>query len=327
MNQLKSQQRKSLSIWDKKDLKKLDNISELQDIVFLSVQKASELNVDFSLFPSLEELWISSKQNYQISDTLLKLDKLDKFILGKNCFFPENIHLLKNLRELWLKEEGVLNPPKNICKSQSIKELHILGGLDCSPFSAPEWIFEMKQVEKIRFSVCRFTSISEKINHLENLIDLDFGCSLSDLESFPDLSGLKKLKRLRIRGESVQGQKLPPYSLFPQVLESIKTLKNLECLDLGFWRPKKKSEWLVVADKKHSIPDIFDRYPNLTELFLNDMKLDFVPSSVLELKSLKHLNIIYNNFGGDEVKKIIPHLPDCKISCGAESYNPKQNET
>jgi Leucine-rich repeat (LRR) protein len=324
VSQLKSQQRKSLSIWDKKDLKKLDNVSELQDVVFLSIQKASELNVDFSFFPSLQELWIDSKQDYQIPDSFLKLEQLDKFILGKNCFLPENIHLLKSLRELWLKENGVLNPPKNICKSQSIRELHILGGLDFSPFSTPEWIFEMIQIEKIRFSVCQFTSISEKINRLENLIELDFGCSLSDLVSFPDLSGLTKLKRLEVTGESVQGQKLPPYSLFPQVLEGIKTLTNIECLALGYWRPKKKSEWLVVEDKRYSIPNIFDRYPNLTELYLNDMKLDFVPASVLELKNLKCLNILSNNIDSDEVKKIIQHLPDCRIDSDIVHYKPKK---
>ena len=213
-------------------------------------------------------IWISSKQAYQIPNSFLELQQLDKLIVGKNCFLPENIQLLEHLRELWLKEEGILNPPYGIHLSQSIKKLDIYYYGDIEPIPMPEWIFEMRQVEKIRFSVCRFATISEKINQLENLVDLDLGCSLSDLEMFPDLSGLTKLRCLDVSGESVQGQKLPPYSLFPQVLESIKMLKDLEYLNLSLWRPKKKTEWLVVDNKRHSIPDVFDRYPHLKELSL-----------------------------------------------------------
>jgi len=322
-NQLKSQQRKSLSIWDKKSAKQLSNVAELQDVVFLHIQKASEFDIDFSLFPAVQELWISSKQDYQIPNSFLELQQLDKFILGTNCFLSENIHLLNNLRELWLEEEGILNPPYNIRKSESIRELHILGSLNFFPSSAPEWIFEMPRVEKIRFSVCRFTSISEKINQLVNLVDLDLGCSLSDLEMFPNLSGLTKLRCLDVSGESVQGQKLPPYPLFPQVLESIKMLKDLEYLNLSWWRPKKKTEWLVVDNKRHSIPEIFDRYPHLKELSLGGMKLDFLPSTVFELKNLKYLNILDNNLDSDEVKKVIQRLPDCRIDSDVVCYKPK----
>jgi len=201
------EQRKSLSIFGKKDAKKLSNATELQDVTFLDIKNASELEVDFSLFPLLKELWISSKQDYQFPSSFVKLKQLD----------------------------------------------------------------------------------------------LDVGCSLSDLALFPDLSGLTKLKRLRVRGESVQGQRLSQYSLFPQVLESIKGLKNLESLDLCFWRSKKKSEWLVVDNKRHSIPNIFDRYPKLKELSLSGMKLDFIPSTVFGLKNLKHLFINDNNLDSDVV--------------------------
>jgi Leucine-rich repeat (LRR) protein len=321
-----SKQRKALSIWDKKDLKKLENVDDLKDVEFLSVQKASELNVDFSPFLSVQELWVSSKQNYQIPNSFLELGQLDKLILCKNCVLPENIHLLKSLRELWLNYENTLNPPYNIRNSQSIKELHILGGLDSPPRPAPEWIFEMTKVEKIRFGVCRFESISEKINQLTNLVDLDFGSSLSDLESFPDLSGLTNLKCLTVTGESVQGQKLPPYSLFSQVIESIKGLKALERLYLSFWRPKKKADWLVVDNKRCSIPDIFDRYPNLKELSLCGMKLDFLPPTIFELKSLKYINISDNKLSSDEVKKLIQHLPDCRIDSDIVYYKPKKSK-
>ena len=221
--------------------------------------------------------------------------------MDKKCFLPLNIDKLLSLRELWLNG-NILNPPGNITKSASIKELVVSYYSDVEPCQVPDWIFEMRGLEKIRFSVCRFTRISDKINQLKNLVDLDFGCSLSDMQSFPDLSGLVSLKRLIVSGESVQGQRLPAYSLLPQILEGIKNLKQLENLDLSDWRPKKKTEWLVIDNKRHSIPDIFDRYPKLTELSLSGMRLDFVPDSVFQLKSLRKLSLNNNKFGNEEIR-------------------------
>ena len=293
---------KALSIFEKNDVKALSRRSKLQDITSLYIQNASNLDINFSIFQSLQELWISSKQEYQIPNSFVKLDNLNKFVLGKNCFLPEHVHFPKNLRELWLKKNNIHNPPHNIRQSQSIKELILAYYGDIEPCPVPEWIFDMAQIEKIRFTVCRFTKISEKINQLENLVSLDFGCSLSDLKSFPDLSGLKKLKHLVVRYENIQGQNRPSNSLFPQVLESIKELNQLESLDLSFWQ----------ADKK-SILDIFDRYPHLKELSLCGMKLNSVPSTVLELRDLEYLSLKGNLLTENEIKSIIQYLPNCKI--------------
>ena len=321
----KTESRKALSIYGKKEIKKLHNPMDLQDVVFLNIQKASELDIDFFVFKSVKELWINSKGPYQIPDSFLKLEQLDKLILNENCILPENIHLLENLQELWMKGKGILNPPSNIVNLKSLKKLNISYYDDnIEPCPIPEWIFGMTQVEKIRFSVCRFSVISEKINQLKNLIDLDFGCSFSDLETFPDLSGLTNLKRLIASGKSVQGQKLPPYSLFPQVLEGAKNLVGLEHLDLSDWRPKKKSEWLFAGNNKNSIPDIFDRYPALIELILSGMKLDFVPSTILNLKNLTHLQLNQNKLDNDEITRGIQHLPYCIIDSDVVHYRPKR---
>ena len=137
--------------------------------------------------------------------------------------------------------------------------------------------------------MCKFSEYNFEKNQLNSLEELDFGCSLSDLNSFPDLSGLKNLKKLIVRGENVQGQKVPKYELFSKVLESIKNLNQLEELDLSFWRPKNKSERLVIKDSKTSIPDVFEHFTNLKKLSLIQMKLDFIPESILELKNLKEL--------------------------------------
>jgi hypothetical protein len=188
----------------------------------------------------------------------------------------------------------------------------------------PDWIFEMQGLEKISFRVCRFTSVNNKINQLKSLVDLDFGCSLSDVQYFPDLSGLTNLKRLTVRGESVQGQRLPAYSLLPQILEGIKNLGELEYLDLSLWKPKNKTEWLVEYKKRHSIPDIFDRYQNLIELSLFGMNLDFVPDTILQLKKLRKLFLRKNRFDNEEIKRVIQFLPLCTIDSDVVCYKPKR---
>ncbi|SKC14676.1 leucine-rich repeat domain-containing protein, partial [Chryseobacterium balustinum] len=148
------------------------------------------------------------------------------------------------------------------------------------------------------------------------LEEIDLSCSLSDLKIFPDLSSLKNLKKLNLSAETVMGQKMPPYELFGQMLDSIKNLEQIEELDISFWKPKKKSDWLVIKDGNVSIPDVFNRFPNLFRLSIANMKIDFVPESILGLTKLRELQIQGNNFDKDEIARIKTNLP----KCGVQNY-------
>ncbi len=313
----------SLLVQGKKDQKKLSGTPDFSNITDLHIEKADELAIDFSVFPSVRELWIDSRQPCRIPETLLQLRHLDKLIVGGHCILPAETHRLESLRELWLKDHGIIAPPPDITRSSSIRELNIAYYGDVEPRPIPEWIFGMTRLEKIRFSVCRFTAIGERINQLTNLVELDLGCSFSDLQSFPDLSGLEKLRRLAAASESVQGQKQPAYSLFPQVLDGIRNLRDLDCLDLSGWKPRKKTEWPVTQDKRHSIPDVFDRHPHLHELSLGGMNMDFIPETVLRLAGLKKLKLNGNKLSREEIGKIIRHLPRCMIDSDIVCYKPR----
>lgn len=296
-------------------LKKL-KVENFAEIKFLDIEKASQYEeIDFSVFVNLEKLWISSKTEYFLPKNFALLPKLKKLILDGNSRLPENINELKTLKELWLNDEGIYNVPESILKSDSIEILNIFYYPKLSKQKpAPEWIFQLKNLQKLRFSVCKFSEYNFENSQLDSLEELDFGCSLSDLDSFPDLSGLKNLKKLIVRGENVQGQKVPRYELFAQVLDRIKHLNQLEELDLSFWRPKNKSERLVIEDNKTSIPDVFEHFTNLKKLSLVQMKLDFISDSILELKNLKELEIRENNLDKNEITRIKERLPKCSIN-------------
>ena len=296
-------------------LKKL-KVENFADIKFLDIEKASQYEeIDFSVFVNVEELWISSKTEYILPQNFAFLPKLKKLILDENSRLPENINELKTLHELWLNDEGIYNVPESILKSDSIEILNIFYYPKLSePKPAPEWIFQLKNLTKLRFSVCKFSEYNFENNQLDSLEELDFGCSLSDVRQFPDLSSLKNLKKLIVRGENVQGQKVPRYELLAQVLDSIKNLNQLEELDLSFWRPKNKGERLVIKDNKTSIPDVFENFVNLKKLSFVQMKLDFIPDSILELKNLKELEIRGNNLDKNEMMRIKERLPKCVVN-------------
>lgn len=291
---------------------RIDNAEEGK---FVSIENAASYSeIDFSLMKNFEELWINSKKDYHIPDQIVMLDKLKKLIISDNCHLPENIDQLTSLEELSLTNEVIYKVPDSIKKLTSVKTLNIgYYPKNAEAKSSPDWIFEIENVETLSMTVCKFSEINIKSDSASQLKEIDLSCSLSDLQVFPDLSALKNVKKLNLSAETFVGQKLPNYELFGQMLDSIKDLNQIEELDISFWRPKKKSERLVVKDGKVSIPDVFDRFPNLFRLSIADMKIDFVPESILELKKLRELQIQGNNFSKEEVARIKSRLNHCGI--------------
>ena len=306
-------------------LKKL-NFDNKSEIKFLHLEKVSEYeDIDFSSFLKLEELWISSKTKYNLPKSFISIPVIRKLILDKNCRLPENIDEIKTLEELWLEENGVFNIPNAIKNCSSIRKLNIsYYDKDLIPTISPSWIFEISSLEKLRFSVCKFSEFNIEKNKLKKLSELDFGCSLSDLNYFPNLSSFTNLKKIIVSAESVQGQKQPNYQLFEQILESIKNLNQIEELDISYWKSKKKMDSLIFKNGKTSIPNVFDRYPNLVKLSVANMKLDFIPETILNLKKLKELKIQGNNLTSDDIKNIIKHIPQCRIESDLGFYRPRK---
>lgn len=298
-------------------LKKL-RIENPQELKSIFIDKASDYEeIDFNMIPQIEELGFASKKDYYIPDELVSLKNLKKLSANNHCHLPANIDQFQSLKELYVSEEAIYNVPDSIRNIKSLKDLRIVfDPKNNEPQISPEWIFDVKNIEKLTMSYCRFSEIKINNENANQLEEIDFSCSLSDLKMFPDLSSLKNVKKLNLSAETVMGQKMPPYELFGQMLDSIKNLEQIEELDISFWKPKKKSDWLVIKDRKVSIPDVFNRFPNLFRLSIANMKIDFVPDSILGLTKLRELQIQGNNFDKDEIARIKTNLP----KCGVQNY-------
>ena len=283
----------------------------LADVEYLSIDNAYEYNIDLSFFPNVKKLSIFTKNEYKIPDNIVVLKNLNE--LNTVCILPDNIHLLNELEHLTLGGDAIFKVPDTIADS-SVKSL-VIGyyDKDYQPVPTPEFIYRMRNLENLEFRLCKFNFVNDEINNLENLKSLKFNCSTTDIENFPDISGLTNLKELRIRGENVQGQKRPKYSLFKEILERIVKLPQLEILDIGGWYPKNKKERLESDADKNSIPDIFDKFPNLKQLSIHWMKLDYLPSTIYRMNFLEELNITHNYISGQEIDSLSRSLPNTKI--------------
>lgn len=299
---------KTLTIWGK-NIQSLSDETFLKDIKDLNIEKADQIDIHFNLFPNVQKLIIESKNDYRLPNELIHLSKLKELIT--KCRLPENIHLFRSLDSLYIQE--LADAPEGI-EMLPLKELIFSYYSDkLDPIPCPDFIFKLKSLEKLELRLAKLTSISDEINSMINLKSLDFGCSLSLITNFPDISNLANLKELIVRGENVIGQKKPPYILFKSVLNNIIKLPQLEILDISFWSTRTNSEWLIRDGKRNSIPDIFDSLPNLKELSLAYMNLDYLPKSIYSKKSLRKLYISNNCLPDDEVKNLIKCLPNTEI--------------
>ena len=150
---------------------------------------------------------------------------------------------------------------------------------------------------------CNFSNIDANINNLVNLKTLCFWRSLSSVNDFPELVNLKSLERLEITGGSLM-RKRPPYSLLEKVLNSITKLNTLTSLDLSDWKSRKKGYHLVTTEKGRSIPDIFDNFPQLVNLDVHDLDIDFLPPSIFNLSALNCIYAMGNNLSLDCVENL-----------------------
>lgn len=89
---------KGLSIRSKKDLNEVKNGNS--EIEFLSVQKLSDFDLDFRLFPAVKEIWITSKKEAKIDESLRELPKLEKLIVNKHCILPENLFKITKFKRI-----------------------------------------------------------------------------------------------------------------------------------------------------------------------------------------------------------------------------------
>ena len=281
----------------------------IDEVASLSVWQADQVALDFSRFARVKHATLLCKREHQLPDSLSQLRSLES--LTTNCRLPSTIERFEKLRTLRL--DRVAEIPRALSQLGLRELIYIYYDKAFEPIACPEVIYELSSLEALEFCLCRLHSIEDRLGSLVQLRSLSFGSSLSDLRRFPDLSGLRQLERLAASGQSVQGQRKPPYALLSSVLDNVRVLPGLRELDLSFWAPKRKDEWLVSDGKRHSIPDCFGHLERLEKLSIYGMKLDFLPASLFQLRSLRELNVGHNHLNDDELKALRAALPRLEL--------------
>ena len=281
-----------------RDIEGLYDEPYISSIEYLGITEiAHEVSLDYSVFKNLRTLMISSLETYTFPKEICFLPLLEDITCSGKCLCPPEIGKSPKLKRLDINGDCVLNMPESISAIPTLKTLSVSYYGDTTPCEMPKWITALSQLEHLHLYLCYFSAIRPDINNLVNLQSLSIIGALSAAHEFPMLSNLKKLERLEITGDGFNGLPKPSYHLFQKVLDGIAELDNLTSLNLSGWRSRKKAEYLVLNENGRSIPDIFDRYPNLVSLNLSGMKIDFLPPSVHSLcKQLESLEVDGNNF-------------------------------
>jgi Leucine-rich repeat (LRR) protein len=277
------------------DIEGLHDELYLPTVEWMQITEAAQETVlDFSVFKGLKTLMISSLEAYVFPEEICALPRLNRINCSGRCLLPPEIGEMTGLRELFLNGDCVLNMTENIVRLPNLRLLHVSCYGDSTPCPMPRWISRIPSLEELHLFLCRFSEIDPNINELINLSALCFQGALSAVREFPSLSKLQKLERLEITGNGYPSIPKPSYRLLASVLDGIADLHGLKSLDLSEWRSRKKADYLVLTDQGKSIPDVFDRYPELYSLNLSGMRIDFLPPSVLRRSNLQRLDVSGN---------------------------------
>jgi Leucine-rich repeat (LRR) protein len=290
----------------------------LPEIEWMQVTEvAHAVKLDYSVFTNLRELIISSLEPFVFPKEICNLPLLKHIRCSGRCLVPDEIGAMLPLQDLDVTGDCVLQMPETILELSSLKRLGVsyynYPIRDSIPCAMPRWISKMSGLEQLYLHLCHFSDIDPNINNLQNLKHLCFWNALSAIADFPSLCGMPKLSRLEITGDG-RGLPKPKYSLFESVLENIKDLSTLESLRLSEWSSRKKADYLILTDRGKSIPDVFDRYPELTMLDISYMRIDFLPPSVFRLPKLKFIYAGGNSLPAEELEQLTSRGVEINLS-------------
>lgn len=323
---------------------RLKNLKKL----ILSKNKIREIPAIIGELQNLEELEIRNCYVITIPEAICKCKKLRVLNLGANHdleAFPETIGDLQNLQKLNI--DYIAAPlPESIARLDKLEELSMYqcykDGANPAPF--PQVLTRLKNLKRLDLRENRLQTLPGSILNIQTLEEFSWtGSSAQNHihnEPFPDFSGFRNLKKLRISGK---------FNTWKHEIFNITTLEHLD-IDrnsekkeylthdmLDLWTEMAPEQDQAFQDhvawvKKNSKPepdgrlsyivapgmnpeDLQDliKLPNLKHLDLSFNGLTWLPDTVFQLKNLAHLNLKFNKFSGDVQEKITAAFPNTEV--------------
>lgn len=191
-------------------------LKELKDLESLTVRcrNLSEFPEGITELSELRDLDLYIETNMEIPAKLNRLQKLERFRWGKCKQFPEYIYECENLKELTFDNSFFDTIPSGISSLQELRELDLSFG--------------------------RFRLLPKDFDQVETLEELEL--TGSKIEKLPrDLSRLVKLKWINF-------QYCEDLIYDVDLLESLKSIRNLENLDLRYSGLSKEYQVKILSE-------------------------------------------------------------------------------
>ena len=270
----------------------LDNLEEL---VLESNEIEDNLPDDLPRLAKLRILNLRSFASYDNSPTLPESFGEMKALTHLNLHYnhvtlPRSIAKLDSLESLRMPIFEGMTVPETFGDIPNLQSLQVWA-YDGYPAASefPLFPLSLKSLRHLEVSSISAPSIPEAITTLTELESLEFG-GVRNLTSFPDLSSLSTLRKLRFDGYGSSNFAL---------LDSIMHLVWLEDLDLGRWHMP-------------TLPEGLAQFKNLKRLDLSFNELKAVPQWLLDL-DLEFLDISSNELDASASKALQEAHPNADL--------------
>ncbi len=264
-------------------LKSIDFIKNMPALNSLSIESTQVSNVDaLAECPQLEYLYLYLDGSYSITDysvigNLTLLNKLALEMSGNYNGIMPSFENLTNLQYLSLKGARDVAPIKDAVN------LTYLSLEDCSGDSL-DVIASLQEIQSLYINdFSSYTSSLEPLTHLPNLMMLDLE-DTSVFGNIEEIFGIPTLRYLYLDDCQV--------GMDFASLPSNETLEVLSLNDISILYDPTYNNGDKVKLSDHY--DMFDCFPNLTELYIESTEIDSI-EFVAKLPKLQYLDITDNN--------------------------------
>jgi Leucine-rich repeat (LRR) protein len=221
---------------------------------------------------------------------------------------PEGVSRLPKLRRIVANQTALVFPEK-MRGLASVEEIVMRGSSSVYLREFPAAVTTFPNLKKLDVSANFFREIPQTITKLANLEELNINNALGFVKALPDLSALKKLRVLRLSGNtSHTGVRVPAHDVLRPLFAM--DLSALEELGIDRWgeekktaRPRLPAELLTGIGKFRSLKKIDLEFDALTSL----------PEDFFALTKVEELKLKYNALDRATRERISQAFPRARI--------------
>lgn len=184
----------------------------------------------------------------------------------------------------------------------------------------PEEVFGLPGLRSLNLGCNPWRELPGALGKLTELEELRLDLALAYIEKLPDLTSLKKLRRLSFGGQAHAGAtQAPDAALLTSVIEMAAAMPNLEVLELNDWGKAFDAGRKLRGEPDLSVWKGLGKLKQVRILSLANCGLHELPEELYSLTELAYLNLRQNILTVQTVDRLMKELKntssDMDISC------------